>query len=439
MSSWRWAIAGAGLCCHVVLAAEAPANPIISLNFQDIEIRAVLQILADDNHLNLVVSDKVTGHLSLHLQQVKWQQALDTILELEGLASRRHGRILLVAPAAELAAREVAFNKANTQAQQTEPLHTQVFALQYAHADELAALLQKKEQGLISAHGAVAVDERTNTLLVHENTHALAAIGAVVKRLDKPVPQVVIAARVVTLNEAASDELGLRWGITAENGDFATSGHIEGLNNTENSDNISLDQHLNVNLPVANAAGSIALQLARLADDKTIDLELSALEAESKGEIVASPRLTTTNNKPAYIEQGVEIPYEESSSSGATSVTYKKAVLSLRVTPVITPDEHVRLHLVITQDTQGASVPTANGGDAVAIDTQEISTNVLAANGQTIVLGGIYQREIVDTVTKVPGLGDVPVLGRLFQRRQHSNQKREVLIFVTPHIKAGDI
>ncbi|MGL5037478.1 MAG: type IV pilus secretin PilQ, partial [Aeromonas sp.] len=263
----------------------------------------------------------------------------------------------------------------------------------------------------------------------------ISSIRRMLDILDIPVKQVVIEARMVTIDDGFDEALGVRWGVTKNDGHGnSTSGSIEG-NDSSNGTGVagSVDDRMNVNLPVTNAAGTLAFQVARLADGTLLDLELSALEKESKAEIIASPRVTTANQKPALIEQGTEIPYVESSSSGATSVTFKKAVLSLKVTPQITPDNRVILDLTVTQDTKGETVPTGTG-DAVSINAQSITTQVLVNNGETLVLGGIYQQTIKSDVTKVPLLGDIPGLGVLFRKTTSENKKRELLIFVTPRI-----
>ena len=251
--------------------------------------------------------------------------------------------------------------------------------------------------------------------------------------LDIPIRQVVIESRMVTVKDNISEELGIRWGVTHNGGDTSSSGSLEGADSANAGIVPPIDQRLNVNLPVADPAGAIAFQIARLADGTILDLELSAMEQENKGEIIASPRITTSNQKEAYIEQGTEIPFVSAASSGATSVTFKKAVLGLRVTPQITPDNRIILDLVITQDTRGDTIATGTGL-ATAIDTQEIGTQVLVNNGETIVLGGIYQQQIISSVSKVPVLGDIPYVGWLFRTTSEFNEKKELLIFVTPRI-----
>ncbi|WP_421218805.1 type IV pilus secretin PilQ [Aeromonas jandaei] len=412
----------------------------ISLNFQDIPVRTVLQLIADFNNLNLVTTDSVSGNITLRLDGVPWEQALDIILKVRGLDKRLDNNILLVAPADEIATREKQQLESRNQVADLAPLYTEYLQINYAKASEVAALLSSQSTKLLSSRGAVSVDERTNVLVVKDTAEVISNIKRMLDILDIPVKQVVIEARMVTIDDGFDEALGVRWGVTKNDGHGnSTSGSIEGNDTSGNNNGTSTitrpttDDRMNVNLPVTNAAGTLAFQVARLADGTLLDLELSALEKESKAEIIASPRVTTANQKPALIEQGTEIPYVESSSSGATSVTFKKAVLSLKVTPQITPDNRVILDLTVTQDTKGETVPTATG-DAVSINAQSITTQVLVNNGETLVLGGIYQQTIKSDVTKVPLLGDIPGLGALFRKTTSENKKRELLIFVTPKI-----
>lgn len=412
----------------------------ISLNFQDIPVRTVLQLIADFNNLNLVTTDSVAGNITLRLDGVPWEQALDIILKVRGLDKRLDNNILLVAPAEEIAAREKQQLESRNQVADLAPLYTEYLQINYAKASEVAALLSSESTKLLSSKGAVSVDERTNVLVVKDTADVISNIKRMLDILDIPVKQVVIEARMVTIDDGFDEALGVRWGVTKNDGHGnSTSGTIEGNDGSGNNNGGStitrpgVDDRLNVNLPVTNAAGTLAFQVARLADGTLLDLELSALEKESKAEIIASPRVTTANQKPALIEQGTEIPYVESSSSGATSVTFKKAVLSLKVTPQITPDNRVILDLTVTQDTKGETVPTGTG-DAVSINAQSITTQVLVNNGETLVLGGIYQQTIKSDVSKVPLLGDIPGLGVLFRKTTSENKKRELLIFVTPKI-----
>ncbi|MBS4641883.1 type IV pilus secretin PilQ [Aeromonas media] len=412
----------------------------ISLNFQDIPVRTVLQIIADFNNLNLVTTDSVSGNITLRLDGVPWEQALDIILKVRGLDKRLDNNILLVAPADEIAAREKQQLESRNQVADLAPLYTEYLQINYAKASEVAALLSSESTKLLSPRGAVSVDERTNVLVVKDTADVIGNVKRMLDILDIPVKQVVIEARMVTIDDGFDEALGVRWGVTKTDGHGnGTSGTIEGNDGAGNNGGSStitrpgVEDRLNVNLPVTNAAGTLAFQVARLANGTLLDLELSALEKESKAEIIASPRVTTANQKPALIEQGTEIPYVESSSSGATSVTFKKAVLSLKVTPQITPDNRVILDLTVTQDTKGETVPTGTG-DAVSINAQSITTQVLVNNGETLVLGGIYQQTIKNDVSKVPLLGDIPGLGYLFKKTTSENKKRELLIFVTPRI-----
>ncbi|WP_159821721.1 type IV pilus secretin PilQ [Colwellia sp. 20A7] len=409
----------------------------ISLNFQDIPVRTVLQIIADYNDFNLITSDTVAGNITLRLDGVPWDQALDIILKVKGLDKRMQGNILMVAPNDELAEREAKNLLAQQQVEELAPLYSEYVQINYAKAVEFAELIKNEDTSILSERGSVSVDERTNTLLIRDTTKSIEDIKRMVNILDIPVRQVIIEARMVTVKDNINEELGIRWGVTNTDGEYGTSGSLEG---TSVSNNIAtntgvgnvpvLADRLNVNLPVASPAGALAFQVARLADGTILDLELSAMEQESKGEIIASPRITTANQKEAYIEQGVEIPYQEAASSGATSTQFKKAVLSLTVTPHITPDNKIILDLVVTQDT----ISTVQSGTAPAIDTQRIGTQVLVNNGETIVLGGIYQQSIISSVSKVPVLGDIPYFGWLFRNTSQFNEKKELLIFVTPRI-----
>ena len=406
------------------------SGKVISLNFQDIPIRTVLQIIADYNGFNLVVSDTVAGNITLRLDGVPWDQALDIILKVKGLDKRMDGNILMVAPSEELAARESRDLKAKQQVADLAPLYSEYVQINYAKAADLAKLIKNKQTSILSTRGSITVDERTNILLIRDTAKSIKDIKRMVGVLDIPVRQVVIEARMVTVKDNVDDELGIRWGVTNNNKNYSSSGSLAGAQSAGNGIVPSINDRMNVNLPASQGAASVAFQVARLANGTILDLELSALEKENKGEIIASPRITTANQKEAYIEQGTEIPYQQAASSGATAVQFKKAVLSLTVTPHITPDDRIILDLVVTQDT----VSSIQNGQAPAIDTQRIGTQVLVNNGETIVLGGIYQQSIVHTVSKVPVLGDVPYFGWLFRNTNHFNEKKELLIFVTPRI-----
>ncbi|WP_409202761.1 type IV pilus secretin PilQ [Vibrio alfacsensis] len=410
---------------------------LISINFQDIPVRNVLQLIADYNDFNLVVSDSVSGNLTLRLDDVPWPQVLDIILQVKGLDKRVDGNVILIAPLDELDLRE----KQRLEKQKLEleigELSSEIIKVNFAKASDVAEMIYGEGNiSMLSERGSMTVDERTNSLLVRELPENIDVIREIIEALDIPVKQVQIEARIVTINEGNLDELGVRWGFTSINGSSTVGGSIE--NNLATlglyDGGVGIDDFLNVNLAASNpSATSLAFQVAKLGAGTLLDLELSALQQESKAEIISSPRLITTNKKPAYIEQGTEIPYLESSSSGATSVTFKKAVLSLKVTPQITPDNRLVLDLSVTQDRPGQVVKTGTG-EAVAIDTQRIGTQVLVNNGETVVLGGIFQHSLSNAVDKVPLLGDLPLLGALFRRSYEKVGKSELLIFVTPKV-----
>ncbi len=420
---------------------------LISINFQDIPVRNVLQLIADYNQFNLVVSDSVEGNLTLRLDGVPWQQVLDIILQVKGLDKRVDGNVILVAPTDELDLREKQQLEKQKLTEEMGELSSEIIKVNFAKASDIAEMINGEGNiSMLSERGSMTIDERTNSLLIRELPENIEVIREIIESLDIPVKQVQIEARIVTINEGNMDELGIRWGFTSINGSNTVGGSIEnnlatiGLYNGEGGDDggdgdgVGIDDFLNVNLAAASPnATSLAFQVAKLGSDTLLDLELSALQQESKAEIISSPRLITTNKKPAYIEQGTEIPYLESSSSGATTVTFKKAVLSLKVTPQITPDNRLVLDLSVTQDRPGQVVKTGTG-EAVAIDTQRIGTQVLVNNGETVVLGGIFQHSITNSVDKVPLLGDLPLLGALFRRSYENVGKSELLIFVTPKV-----
>ncbi len=428
----------------------------LTLNFQDIESRAVLQLLADASGQNIVVADSVQGSVTLRLQNVPWDQALDIVLRTKGLDKRRDGNVIIVAPADELAAREKADLAAKKDIQELAPLRSEYLQVNYAKASDLAELIKSQGGSLLSGRGGVAVDERTNTLLLQDTVDRLADVRRLVGTLDIPVRQVLIEARIVIVNDDFSRELGVRAGVTgydssttnreiyaisgsAQATDTILAGSLDSLqsNGTVFPTEIptgtgGAPQRYNVNLPVANPAGRLATMI--LSSDFIVDLELSAAQAEGRGEIVSSPRVITSNQREASIEQGVEIPYQEAASSGAATISFKKAVLSLKVTPQITPDNRIILDLNVKKDSVGQVVVSSGGVNVPSIDTREVTTQVLVNDGQTIVLGGIFETEKRDTVRKVPLIGDVPVIGRLFKTTLNSNNKDELLIFVTPKI-----
>jgi type IV pilus assembly protein PilQ len=427
----------------------------LTLNFQDIETRAVLQLLAETSGRNIVVSDTVQGNVTLRLRNVPWDQALDIVMTTKGLDMRQNGNVIIVAPAEEIAARETADLEARNAISELEPMYSEFLQVNYAKAANLAALIKAESGGnsMLSERGSIAVDERTNTLLVQDTANRLEDIRRMVRTLDVPIKQVLIESRIVVVNDDFSRDLGVRLGVTAYNesgtneGGQVISGTGSGTDTMVNSmiDNLGstgqitpvqlpvLTDRYNVNVPIAEAAGRFSL--AVLERDYLVDLELTALEAEGRGEIVSTPRVITANQKEARIEQGVEIPYQQSASSGATTVQFKKAVLSLEVTPQITPDNNIIMDLRVNKDNVGDIISTGGiGGTVPSIDTRAVETQVLVENGQTVVLGGIYETERRETITKVPFLGDIPAVGVLFRSKQVQNDKTELLIFVTPRI-----
>lgn len=423
----------------------------LTLNFQDIETRAVLQLLADTSGQNMVITETVGGNVTLRLQNVPWDQALDIVMRTKGLGMRKEGNVMLIAPEAELAAREKEVLAARKEVQELAPLRSEFLQVNYAKAGDLAALIKSgNNNSLLSSRGSVAIDERTNTLLLQDTSDRLADIRRLVATLDIPVRQVRIEARIVIVNDDFSRDLGVRFGVNATTTDVGGSdgqGFVSnrgldapdtavlfpGTNDPRGGLEIgeAIDRYM-VNLPVANPAGALALTF--LDSDFIVDLELSAAQAEGRGEIVSQPTLITANQREATIEQGVEIPYQESSSSGATTTSFKKAVLSLKVTPQITPDNRVILDLTVSKDSVGQLVASATGGFVPSIDTREIVTQVLVNDGQTVVLGGILETERRDSEQKVPWLGDIPGLGYLFKSTSKTDNKDELLIFVTPRI-----
>ncbi|PCD87768.1 type IV pilus secretin PilQ [Vibrio mediterranei] len=413
------------------------SGKLTSINFQDIPVRSVLQLLADYNHFNLVASDSVQGNLTLRLDGVPWTEVLDIILRVKGLDKRVKGNIILVAPKAELDLQEKQALEKSRLAEQIGQLKSEIININYAKAADVAAMIGgDSDVSMLSERGSVAIDERTNALLVRELPENLRVIKEIIASLDIPVKQVQIEARVVTIKEGNIEELGIRWGYTSINGDTTIGSTIEGnlASSGIGGGEVDIDDFLNVNLgALSDNAASIAFQVASLGSNTLLDLELSALQSESKAEIISSPRLITTNKKSAYIEQGTEIPYLKSTSSGATAVEFKKAVLSLTVTPQITPDNRLILDLDVTQDRVGEVLKTLEG-ETVAIDTQRIGTQVLVNDGETVVLGGIFQHAMTSKVDKVPVLGDIPGLGALFRRTYENIGKNELLIFVTPKI-----
>ena len=425
----------------------------LTLNFQDIETRAVLQLLAETSGKNIVVSDTVQGNVTLRLRNVPWDQALDIVMTTKGLDMRQNGNVIMVAPAEEIAARETADLEAQLAISELEPMYSEFLQVNYAKASDLADLITGAGSGnsMLSDRGSLGVDDRTNTLLVQDTAERLQDVRRMVRTLDVPIKQVLIESRIVVVNDDFARDLGIRLGVTTNNiGDrplLVTTGTGVGANDylasiTESQNDPTgdtpitfpgLSDRYNVNLPIGDAAGRFSLAL--LKSDVLIDLELSALEAEGRGEIVSTPRVITANQSEATIKQGVEIPYQQSASSGATTIQFKEAVLELVVTPQITPDNNIIMDLRVSKDNVGEIISTGGlGGTVPSIDTRSVETQVLVADGQTVVLGGIYETERRETIKKVPILGDIPLVGALFRSKQRIDNKAELLIFVTPRI-----
>ena len=423
----------------------------LSLNFQDIEVRAVLQLIADFTDLNMVTSDSVGGSVTLRLKNVPWDQALDIILKSRGLAMRQSGNVIMVAPTEEIAARERLELEAERQVQQLAPLRTEFVKVNYASAADLIQLIRAEENNLLSERGNVAIDDRTNTLIVQDIASSLASIRALIEELDVPVRQVLIESRIVNADERFAKDVGVRFGyskntkqgLTADKitrqaigsggNPFAViGGGLEGNTNFTAPTGFSDGDNENfiVDLP-AKAPGATALSFAvGKVGSYLLQLQLSALIAEGRGEEIASPRVITANQNEALIESGLEIPFQRATSSGATSVEFKEAVLSLKVTPQITPDDRIIMDLEVSQD----SINPLRILGVPAINTRSVTTQVLVDNGETVVLGGVYNARDTKSVDKTPFFGDLPYLGFLFKRTDVNLNKSELLIFITPKI-----
>ncbi|MBU2708518.1 type IV pilus secretin PilQ [Zooshikella marina] len=406
----------------------------LSLNFQNIDVRSVLQLIADFTDLNLVASDTVGGDITLRLQNVPWDQALDLVLKAKGLDKRQVGNVLMVAPAEEIAAREKQELENSKQIEELAPTFTELIQIKYADAIEIAALIKfsgTSKDGasgirLLSERGTIQVVNRTNSILVHDTQAKLDSIRDLLTKIDIPVKQVMIEARIVTADIDVSSDLGIEWsgGKIKKGGKWRLGG--SGDDNTTGSTtpgNASL-----VNLPLSPATSTFSIGF--VSNSAILNLELSAIESENKGELISQPKVLTQDKQTARIETGQEVPYQEASSSGATSTSFKKAVLSLEVTPQITADGHVSLKVAVTKD----AVAETEFNGAPAIDTNEVNTTVLVPDGETLVLGGVFEETNRQVNSKVPFLGDLPAIGRLFRRTTDNNKKEELLIFITPKI-----
>ncbi len=428
----------------------------VTFNFQDIAVRSVLKLSSYVSDLNIVVADNVSGNLTLRLTNVPWDQALDIILDARNLDKRRNGNVIWIAPTADIAAREQELLQAMADRRELEPVVTRLVTVNYSDALEIKALIEESRknggggefassEGILSDRGSVTVDERTNTLVVSDTIDRVEAVRALVAELDTPVDQVQIESRIVVANSDFSRDLGVRFGVSAlhqgsnilaVSGNGAAADLLNPATNPRDDgllDVAPIPDRYNVNLPAA-ARNAGAIGLSFLAGDYLLDRELSALETDGEGEVISTPRIVTANKEEAFIQQGVEIPYNEATSSGAAASQFKEAVLELKVTPLITPDDRIQMELEIKQDTVGDVVPTGFGGSAISIDTRELKTSVLVRNSETVVLGGIFQDERSQNEESVPYLSSIPVVGALFRNRSNSLRKRELLIFITPTI-----
>ncbi len=432
-------------------AAPKYNGKLMSLSFQDIPVRNALKILAEEIKINLVMNDSVSGNITVNLDGVPWDQALDTILRVKGLDKRIEGNILLIGSQSELAEYEQKQLEEIEKKAAKEPLITDYIQVNYAKATDFVKLISTKDSdtsiaasnrsdyggngadsddSLLSSRGTITVDERTNTIIIKDTEASIENIRRLIETLDTPVEQVMIEARIVSVDESISEDLGIDWTITNSG---SSNGRADIIDPIAGSTSNGSKWFSGGDTQQAISDSAAVFSVGKISKNFQLGLTLQALETENRTEIIASPRVTTTNQKEASIEQGYEIPSVTSASSGATTVEWKKAVLSLTVTPQITPDDSVFLDLEVTQDDKGEEVVTSTGR-SLSISTRQLETSVLVGNGETLVLGGIFQQTISRTTSQIPVLGDIPVLGWLFKNVSNSNSKREVLVFITPHI-----
>lgn len=406
----------------------------LTLDFQDIPVRTVLQILADVTDMNLVASDSVGGNVTLRLNNVPRDQALEVILTSKGLGKRVEGNVMMVGPASEIARQEKEALKAKQQVQELAPLVSEFIEISYASASEIAALLKAAKGQLISSRGGVTIDARTNTLLVQDTAEKIVEIKKIIQRIDRPVRQVMIESRIVIANDDFTRDLGIRFGLQGIdiNGTsvIAAGGAIPSASGGAPPFGVGLPDALLVDLPVASPAGAVQFIIGKIGNS-LLQLELSALQTEAKGEVISSPRVITSDQVQAEIRQGIEIPFQEATSSGATSTRFISAEINLTVTPRITPDDRINLELDVSKDAPDFSNIQPDG---VPINTQNVTTTVLVDNGDTVILGGIYERTENLGVRKVPFFGDLPVVGNLFKAEFKQDNNRELLFFITPKI-----
>ena len=413
----------------------------LSLNFQDIEVRAVLQLIADFTELNLVASDTVGGNVTLRLQNVPWDQALDIVLKAKGLDKRLEGNVLTVAPADEIAARERQQLENEKQIRELAPVYTDLIQINYADAAEISEVLQGDgDENLLTDRGSVQVVSRTNSLLIKDTQNKLDEIRALIEQIDIPVRQVMIEARIVTLSSDFSKELGVNWSGSKQ---FNSDGRAIGIGgkgfssgrNEDGTPSLSGSSGMFTDLGVASKTGASAINIGFATNGTILNLELSALLSDGGGEVISQPKVITADKTKAVIKSGKEIPYQEKTSSGATSTSFKDAVLGLEVTPQITPDGRVIMDIKINNDESTATDATS----IPIITTNEIATQVLVEDGETIVLGGVFKQIKKSNTLKVPLLGDIPLLGKLFRQETKSDNKEELLVFITPRIITDDI
>lgn len=426
----------------------------LSFYFQNVEVRTLLQLIAKSSGLNFIISDEVKGTVTLNLKDVTWQQALAVVLKTQGLSSRRVGNVIYISTIEEITSNETKQMKSEDALANLAPLSSKFITLKYSTAKDIAEILKGSGNSLLSSRGQVAIDSRTNSLIIKDTEKNLQEIVPAIKKLDIPARQVLIEARIVTIDIEYEKELGIRFGLSNTR---SLSGTIAGASQlaqgtsvanifdyTNTSNRIPVDR-LNFNVPAnslfnGSTPASIGLALAKLGD-VMLDLELSALEGSSHAKLISRPRIVTSNQQKALIQTGEEIPYQEASSSGASTVTFKKAVLSLEIVPQITPDNRIVLSIKATQDSRGTNTAVgAVGGVPLtvpAINTQEVQSHVLLNNEETIVIGGVYKEQKVNTWDRVPFFSDLPIVGNFFNHKGEHNRKSELLIFITPKIISG--
>lgn len=415
----------------------------LSFDFQNIDLRVLLQLIAKNSGMNFIISDTVSGNITLELKDVTWRQALDVILKTHGLASRRVGNVIYISSLEEITTNETKLLQSETTLANLAPLRSTLIKLKYSNATELAALLKGPNGNLLTPRGEVAVDARTNSLIIRDTALSLAEVRRAIIQLDVPARQVLIEARIVTIDAIYEEELGVRFGVTDPR-------HLSGTLNAANQlmqgvgapNVIPFTDRLNFDVPArelftGSRPGTIGLALARLGP-VMLDLELSALEGDRHAQVISRPRVVTSNQQKATIQTGEEIPYQEATSSGATSVVFKKAVLSLEIKPIITPDNKIILHIKATQDTRGENTAIGETGGVPitipAINTQEVESHILLNDSETIALGGVYRTIQQSTMDRIPFFGTLPIVGKFFSHQGQRNEKRELLVFITPKI-----